>query len=39
MGGKGRALWTVGDRQFKVETRMTPLERDLTYTNDALRTA
>jgi len=39
MGGKGRALWTVGDRQFKVETRMTPPERDLTYTNDALRTA
>lgn len=39
MGGKGRALWTVGDRQFKVECRMTPLERDLTYTNHALRTA
>lgn len=38
MGGKGRALWTVGDRQFKVECRMTPLERDLTYTNHALRT-
>ena len=39
MGGKGRALWTVGERQFKVECRMTPLELDLTYTNDALRTA
>ena len=39
MGGKGRALWTVGERQFKVETRMTPLELDLTYTNEALRTA
>lgn len=39
MGGKGRALWTVGERQFKVECRMTPLELDLTYTNDALRIA
>ncbi len=36
MGGKGRALWTVGERQFKVECRMTPLELDLTYTNEAL---
>jgi hypothetical protein len=39
MGGKGRALWTVGERQFKVETWMTPLELELTYTNQALRTA
>lgn len=39
MGGKGRALWTVGERLFKVETRMTPIETDLTFTNDALRTA
>ena len=39
MGGKGRALWTVGERQFKVETRMTSLEQQLTYTNDALATA
>ncbi len=39
MGGKGRALWTVGDRYFKVDCRMTPLERQLTFTNDALRTA
>lgn len=39
MGGKGRALWTVGERQFKVECRLTPLERDLTYTNEALRIA
>ena len=39
MGGKGRALWTVGERQFKVETRMTPLELQLTYTNKALQRA
>jgi len=39
MGGKGRALWTVGERQFKVECRMTLLELDLTYTNQALRIA
>ena len=39
MGGKGRALWTVGERQFKVQTWMTPLELDLTYTNQALQTA
>ena len=39
MGGKGRALWTVGERQFKVECRMTPIEAELTYTNEALRTA
>jgi hypothetical protein len=39
MGGKGRALWTVGERQYKVECRMTPLEQQLTFTNDALATA
>ncbi len=39
MSGKGRALWTVGDRQFKVECRMTDLERSLTFTNDALSKA
>jgi hypothetical protein len=39
MGGKGRALWTVGERQFKVETRMTPLELNLADTNQALRSA
>ncbi len=39
MSGKGRALWTVGERHFKVETRMTPLELDLTYTNEALQRA
>lgn len=39
MGAKGRALWTVGERRFKVECRMTPIETELTYTNEALRTA
>lgn len=34
MQAKGRALWLVGDRMFKVQTYLTPLERDLTYTND-----
>jgi hypothetical protein len=37
MAGKGRALWLVGDRPFKVETVRTPLEEALTDTNDALR--
>jgi hypothetical protein len=37
MAGKGRALWLVGDRPFKVETILTPVERhQLTYTNEAL---
>jgi hypothetical protein len=36
MQAKGRALWLVGDRMFKVQTRMTVLEQQLTYTNDAL---
>ncbi len=34
MGGKGRALWVVGDRRFKVETVRTGIEEELTYTND-----
>jgi len=34
--GKGRALWVVGDRQFKVQTVLTQLEQRLTFTNDAL---
>jgi hypothetical protein len=33
---KGRALWMVGDRRYKIQTLLTPLERRLTYTNDAL---
>ena len=36
MAGKGRALWLVGERQFKVQTVLTPLEAELTFTNDAL---
>lgn len=36
MQEKGRALWMVGDRSFKVQTLLTPLERQLTYTNDAV---
>jgi hypothetical protein len=37
MAGKGRALWLVGDRPFKVATVLTPLEQQLTFTNDALQ--
>lgn len=36
MQEKGRALWVVGDRRFKVQTLLTPLEQQLTFTNDAL---
>jgi hypothetical protein len=36
MQGKGRALWMVGDRSFKVQTVLTPLERRLTFTNAAV---
>jgi hypothetical protein len=36
MQEKGRALWLVGERAFKVQTLLTPLERRLTYTNDAV---
>ncbi|WP_230084080.1 ATP-binding protein [Nocardioides marmotae] len=36
MQEKGRALWLVGDRKFKVQTLLTPLEQRLTYTNDAV---
>ena len=35
-GGRGRALWVAGDRQFKVAGVLTPQERQLTYTNDAI---
>ncbi len=37
MAGKGRALWLVGDRPFKVHTIRTPTEEQLTNTNDALK--
>lgn len=36
MGDKGRALWMVGDQRYKVQTVLTPLERRLTYTNEAI---
>lgn len=36
MQGKGRALWMVGDQRYKVQTILTPVERQLTYTNDAI---
>jgi hypothetical protein len=36
MGGKGRALWLVGERHYKVQTVRTPPEEQLTFTNDAL---
>ncbi|GAW54794.1 ATP-binding protein [Nocardioides sp. PD653] len=36
MQEKGRALWMVGDQRYKVQTLLTPLERELTYTNDAI---
>jgi hypothetical protein len=36
MQEKGRALWMVGDQRYKVKTLLTPLERRLTYTNDAV---
>jgi hypothetical protein len=36
MSGKGRALWLVGDRKYKVQAVRHPLEESLTYTNDAL---
>jgi hypothetical protein len=39
MGGKGRALWLVGERQYKVQTVRTPLEEALTFTNEALKAA
>ena len=36
MQQKGRALWMVGDQRYKVQTLLTPLEQQLTYTNDAI---
>ena len=37
IAGKGRALWLVGDRPFKVQTVRTPLEETITFTNDAIK--
>lgn len=39
MQDKGRALWCVGDQQYKVQTVLHPVERELTFTNDALAAA
>jgi hypothetical protein len=39
MQGKGRALWCVGDQQYKVQTVLHPLEKELTYTNENLAAA
>ncbi len=39
MHGKGRALWCVGDRHYKVTTTLHPAELALAYTNDALDAA
>lgn len=36
MQDKGRALWMVGDQRYKVQTILTPIERQLTYTNEAV---
>ncbi len=36
MQGKGRALWCVGDQQYKVQTVLHPLEAQLTDTNNAI---
>jgi len=36
MQEKGRALWMVGDQRYKVQTLLTPLEKRLTYTNEAI---
>ena len=37
--GKGRALWQVGDRSYKVQTVLTRPELDLTYTNEGIEAA
>ena len=36
MQRKGRALWLVGERAYKVETRLHPVEEQLTFTNEAI---
>jgi len=37
--GKGRAIWCVGEAMYKVQTVLHPIERHLTYTNEALEGA
>ena len=39
MHRKGRALWQVGERSYKVETHLHPIEQHLTWTNDAIQGA
>ena len=36
MQRKGRALWMVGEHPYKVETRLHPVEQQLTWTNEAI---
>lgn len=36
---KGRALWCVGESTYKVQTVLHPLEKQLTWTNEALESA
>ncbi|MFC3689264.1 ATP-binding protein [Aquipuribacter hungaricus] len=37
--GKGRAVWGVGEQLYKVQTVLHPLEKQLTFTNDAIQGA
>lgn len=37
--GKGRALWRTGESTYKVQTVLHPIERELTWTNEAIRAA
>jgi len=39
MQGKGRALWCVGESTYKVQTVLHPIERELTWTNEAIESA
>ena len=39
MQGKGRALWSVGDSAYKVQTVLHPVEQQLFYTNEAIAAA
>ena len=36
---KGRALWSVGESTYKVQTVLHPLEKQLTWTNEAIEAA
>jgi hypothetical protein len=39
MQGRGRALWCVGERTYKVQTVLHSVERELTYTNEGIGSA